>query len=390
MLRRVLSCPAAAAAAAASSLEYTRGSGGALARAEESSFESEAARKKRRQEAVDLEARRLQQLFLEVERETMMQREVEVASEREVLEVELKTKMAERREALSRRRAEKAAEAETEAKREAGQALSAFDKSTRDEKQKEVDDFVADAEKKVEEALQEKIDGWKEARRATEAENESRVDAMNEEIGRLRELLRLKDEEAEKEKEIYRLTLLTMRVVSALESRMPSQEAIEDLLKEDVSPVIRHALLAIPEANRLDGTPQFDHLEDRFVGRVAEAVKLWLLVPQDGVLNNGVLAHGLAHVFARVGFTSPPLALEPSQDSKTAASSMELLKEATTVLEYNGDLAGCIEKLNQLPPKHDPSPAADWIQDAKARILADQAITVLRTKIALLCAEQLR
>lgn len=330
--------------------------------------------------ALELEARRLQHVFKEVEREAAAQRDMEVFEEEEVFQQKLAAICANKRDELSALRTSTVAEAEDEARREAQEELVLYEDKARKQAAATARARIEAAEKAGIAEIDRCKSEWAKARQSVEQKRLSQVIQLESEVAELLARLEAKATEAATQAAIHKQTALLMRVVFALSSHGPVQGSIDDLAADGV---VRAALYAVPVAARKSGVPQFDQLEERFLNRVEPALREWLLVPQD--LDNGILAHFLASMFAAAGFSTPPLAL----DAKPDPEPMRLLAQAKGALVQEGDLMACIDCLAALPAKRDPNPAQDWIKHAKARLLADRATVVLRSKIALLNAQQL-
>lgn len=327
--------------------------------------------------ATEVESRRLQQIFKEVEREGAMERKMEVSSEEELSGIRLKTRVAEKRESLAMSRAEELSKAEREATREFEAAVAAYRIEAAQRVKAEEAAQLEAAKIRAADELAAAEAGWIEARSSIEEARLAAVRDLESQVEGLVERLESKATEAATRAKVHAQTVALVRVLFQLGSRDKVEgDGIEDNL-------VLAALEAIPAQARAEGVPSFDHLEDRYELQVHKALAEWLLVPQD--LDNGILAHVLGALFSAVGFTTPPLSLHSKQDEESS-NDHALARHA---LVQDGDLRACLDHLAALPPKQDPNPAADWIRDAEARLLADQAAAIIRAKIALAHAEQL-
>ncbi|KAJ8608886.1 hypothetical protein CTAYLR_005288 [Chrysophaeum taylorii] len=341
------------------------------------------AKKAAAQTAAEWEARRLQQVLKEVERETRLQRELEIAAIEDAWRLRVEAAVEEKRRAFALEREEAVEAAKAEAAHKLEVNLRAYDQELSEYWAKEVEDRIEDVKRQRTADVETAKAEWHAARAEVEFQRQTQADALEHEVRSLLARFDAKTSEHAAQIAAHKQTVVLMNAVFALSSHAPAKRAVDAVLKAADDDLVLAALRALPDASLRVGVPQIVHLEDRFVARVDRAIQEWLLLPED--LDDGIFAHILAYLFAAAGFTTPPVAIDATADARP----MRLLDDARDALVKRGDLRTCVAKLQAIPAKRQPNPARDWIHDATTRVLADQALVVLRAKIALLNAQHL-
>jgi len=311
----------------------------------------------------DWEARRLQQIFKEVEREMELQRDLELRAQGERLRLQAEARVEGRRVELLL-----ALKADAAAQREANELklredLAAFAKEHATAAEEASAAKLADLRREKDEALRSLTAEAADRNAEVLDRNTRRVLALEAEIATCLDRLHTKASTHSRQAETHRATAAALHRAQALETLSSDDDG------GDLSVV--------------GGVPEIRHLETRFRDRVEKTTKRWLLVPP----NLGpLLGQALAYVADFLGLDAPPL----GGDSDELKRHVATLQRATDALERSGDLKACVALLSSLPRVHpftqQPSPCLDWLEAATARLQADQDAKLLRAKTSLLNA----
>jgi len=174
---------------------------------------------------------------------------------------------------------------------------------------------------------------------------------------------------------VHRLSLATLSLVSALDTKRNFAQELA-FLKEagHGDPVVEAATASIPPHLAEQGVPTYQHLVSR-LKRVAKEGKRAALVPQDG----GIMAEALATLVSKI----PELRERglPRGD----VSDPDIAFARARYFAAGGHLYTATQQLRQLPPR--PQAVADgWVREAEDRLIVDQAIMLIRAHIAALVA----
>mmetsp|Transcript_23521 Transcript_23521/g.93228 ORF Transcript_23521/g.93228 Transcript_23521/m.93228 type:complete len:454 (+) Transcript_23521:32-1393(+) len=342
------------------------------------------------------EARRLQQIFKEVEREMLLQRESACAAETARIQSLSDAAVAELVEELAVARETVLQQTRREL---LGNVEARLETLARDlEARKDAE--VAAIRAAVEDDTDRRLAGLAEtARAASSASPEPEVAALELEVEACLARVRLKAREHDRQASAHRRSSAALLAAQALEGRAPVlDEAVHAAFESSGhDDIVRVALASVPPDRRALGVPEVSHLEDRWVSRVEAAAERWLLVPKD---LDGVLGHALAYLAHVLGLSAPLIDTALDEASSKSTNSvdnsprrhMATLRAAEAALVHSGDLATCVARLETLPATNhngEPNPCRDWLDDAKARLAAGQAAALLRTKVALINADQI-
>ena len=350
------------------------------------------------------EARRLQQIFKEVDREMALQKDLELRVQGERLQTTAEARIeATRTELLLDLKAE-AAKARADGLKTIQRSLELYEEELGAKKDRDIAEELETRELMRRQLLETAEQDMEDHRMATNETNLQETSFLMAEVESCLDRIRKKTQEHARQAAVHRRTAAALHCAQCLETFQSASNAADALLASPlwttttttsfdaavpldvytlVPPVVTTALMAVPEKNLRSGVPEIQHLEARFHDKIQIPTKRWLLVPKD---MDGLLGHGLAWIAEKLGLTAPIV----NDDAVTGY--MTHLHLASDALEHHGNLRTCVDHLGHLPTKHpftnQPSPALDWLHDARARLLADQAAALLRAKTSLLNSEQ--
>ncbi|KAJ1454997.1 hypothetical protein M885DRAFT_587874 [Pelagophyceae sp. CCMP2097] len=287
---------------------------------------------------------------------------------------------------LSAQRAADAIELEiaVDAKRAAnddkfGALLEAHERATRAEWAAKLEAALAAADGAAQARLEADLDEWTAASAAAALDRAAAAEDIGRELEACFAQIEHKMLEHESQAALHRSTLVVLRCIDALNSQRPADKAVA-AARGAGDDVVAAALGPLTPASLKRGVPDLAQLERRFFGAVKGHTARWLMVP-DG-MDGDVLGHAIGAVLAT------PLLSNPTRTSLGGPTEpLAALDEAAAALKV-GNLSACVLALRKVdrPNAKTVNPSTDWLDDAQARLRADQAARLLRARLALVNA----
>ena len=321
-------------------------------------------------ERTDWEARRLNQLFREVDEETAATRAAAVEAETAAL----KRALADERLAVAGLRdaafADAVAAARAEARAGLEMAFGAQEAALREASAAAVAEAAAAAQGAADARAAEDA-AVRAAARAGGPERAALAAGLEAALAGSVSQIAVKMDQDAAQQRAHRAALAGLAVAGRLAASAAAVDgaaASAAFAGVDGGAVVAAALGGAPPG----GAPSLDELRARFASAVEVPTRTWLLVP-DG--QDGVLGHALASLMARAGLYT----------SEAADAGLAALNAAAVSLA-GGDLAAAVAALEAARasrPAAAPAPPDDWLAAARGRLAADQAAAVVRAKVAL-------